>query len=162
TNNPTGTDNTHQFTPLYKIVNDGYDKPFLQLLTGNNYVSIKTSNATTDLKSFSDRLEKAINAKDPVNIATDDHYMTVCQYFANTPISKLSNYQGPPGATGPFIEIHNQWGNTGDYTIGGTNYKVHMENGYFTVPVADLSKMGLISAQMPEGPEHIDTSTVAS
>ena len=173
--NRAGTDSKtrDQLTPLYAIVNCGYDRPFLQLLTGQKYTRIESpkgpTQATTHelaaynekLQNFESAIEKGINDHQPVNVATSDHFMTITAYSNASSPTALTNYQGPSGAPGPYVTIHNQWGNTGPYQLAGTDITVHMENGYFTVPVADMAKYGLIAIQVPGVSSKVDAPLLA-
>jgi hypothetical protein len=157
TDRATGPHKTHdELQPFYSIVNGGYDQPYMHLFTGFNYVAIETDKTGTQLKDFEYAIKEALKDKIPVNICTSDHYMTVSQFYPeNTPAKDLTNYVGPAGATGPFVTIHNQWGDTGPFPLAGTDYTVHMVNGYFTLPVASLRQYGLLSIQLPDHAERV-------
>jgi hypothetical protein len=159
-NRTQGTSKLHdELTPMYAIINCGYDCPFLQLLTGQQYQNI--SSGSKEFPKLQPAIQAALSAHEPVNVATSDHYMTITAMSNN--LSGLTNYVGPPGAPGPYVTIHNQWGDSGGYPLAGTHppITVKMENGYFTLPLADFEHYGLIGIQVPGGQAKVEAPQIA-
>jgi hypothetical protein len=137
--------------PFGNIINGGPSHDTIKLLTGetNHSISIPSDKSLTS--GTMNTIKSALDNHEPVIIETADHDMSITEIAEQAPTKPVGINCYPPGAKGPFVIIHNQWGDTGSYyPIKGSNVSVNMVHGYFAVDVASLSEYGMIYVMVPD------------